>query len=69
LAGAVLGALFVSWGKTTVSESNPDTWLYFQGLLFVVVVAYAPGGLLGVLRSGQRRAAALLRRRGQAVTS
>ena len=50
LVGAVLGALLVSWGKTTVSESNPDQWLYIQGLLFVVVVAFVPGGLVGLLR-------------------
>ncbi len=67
LAGAVLGALFVSWGKTTVSESNPDTWLYFEGLLFVVVVAYVPGGLLGLIQSGGQRASSLLRRRSAPV--
>ncbi|MDD9371165.1 MAG: urea ABC transporter permease subunit UrtC [Acidimicrobiales bacterium] len=53
LYGAVLGALIVSWGKTSVSESRPDDWMYIQGLLFVVVVAYAPGGLLGLLRSAR----------------
>jgi urea transport system permease protein len=53
LYGAVLGALLVSWGKTSVSESRPDDWLYIQGLLFVLVVAYAPGGLLGLVRSGR----------------
>lgn len=53
LYGAVLGALLVSWGKTSVSESRPDDWMYVQGLLFVVVVAYAPGGLLGLLRSAR----------------
>jgi urea transport system permease protein len=53
LYGAVLGALLVSWGKTSFSESRPDDWMYIQGLLFVVVVAYAPGGLLGLLRSAR----------------
>jgi urea transport system permease protein len=61
LWGAVLGALLVSWGKTTFSESRPDDWLYLQGLLFVVVVAYAPGGVLGVLRSAGARVARLRR--------
>jgi urea transport system permease protein len=51
--GAVLGALLVSWGRTTVSETNPDNWLYFQGLLFVVVVAWVPGGITAVLRSAR----------------
>jgi urea transport system permease protein len=49
--GAVLGALLVGWAKTGLSESRPDDWLYLQGLLFVVVIAWAPGGVLGLLRS------------------
>jgi urea transport system permease protein len=51
IVGAVLGALLVGWGRTRFSESRPDDWLYLQGLLFVVVVAYAPGGLVGMARS------------------
>ncbi len=58
--GAVLGALLVNWGRTTVSESNPDNWVYFQGLLFVLVLAFVPGGIAGVLSSLPNR---LLRRR------
>ena len=62
LYGAVLGALLVSWGKTSFSESRPDDWLYLQGLLFVVVIAWMPGGLVGVLRAGRERAGSLLAR-------
>jgi len=51
LYGAMLGALLVSWGKTSFSESRPDDWIYLQGLLFVVVVAYAPQGLVGLFHS------------------
>lgn len=53
LYGAVLGAIVVNWGKTSFSESRPDDWLYIQGLLFVVIVAYAPGGILGLVRSAR----------------
>ena len=49
LYGAVVGALIVSWTKTTVSESRPDDWLYLQGLMFVVVIAFLPGGLAGLV--------------------
>jgi urea transport system permease protein len=49
LYGAVVGALLVSWTKTTVSESRPDDWLYLQGLMFVVVIAFLPGGLAGLV--------------------
>lgn len=49
--GAVLGALLVSWTKTTVSESRPEDWVYFQGLLFILVVGFIPGGIAGAGRS------------------
>jgi urea transport system permease protein len=49
--GAVIGALLVSWGKTSFSESRPDDWLYLQGALFVVVVAFVPGGIVGIFHS------------------
>lgn len=49
--GAVVGALLVSWGKTNFSEARPDDWVYIQGLLFVVVVGFVPGGIVGVART------------------
>jgi urea transport system permease protein len=63
LYGAVIGALLVGYGKTSFSESRPDDWLYLQGLLFVVVVAFAPGGIVGMLRSAGRLASSPFRRR------
>lgn len=53
LYGAVLGALLVGRAETSFSENRPDDWLYLQGILFVVVIAFAPGGLLGLLRDGR----------------
>lgn len=63
LFGAVLGALLVGWGKTSFSETRPEDWLYLQGALFVVVVAYAPGGLFGLLRSATHGVSGRFRRR------
>jgi urea transport system permease protein len=63
LYGAVIGALLVGYGKTSFSESRPDDWLYLQGLLFVVVVAFAPGGIVGILRRAGRLVATPFRRR------
>lgn len=60
--GAVVGALLVSWGKTSFSEARPDDWLYLQGLIFVVVVAFFPGGLAGMARSAWTFVSAPLRR-------
>jgi len=51
LWGAVVGALLINWGGTRVSEARPDDWTYIQGLVFVVVLAWAPGGLMGLGRS------------------
>ena len=63
LWGAVLGALVVNWARVTVSAARPDDWLYLQGLLFVVVLAFAPGGIAGLVRSGPRALTGLLAKR------
>lgn len=48
LIGAVIGALLVNAMETGISETAPDMWLYFIGLLFVLVVLFMPKGLVGV---------------------
>ncbi|WP_084269841.1 urea ABC transporter permease subunit UrtC [Patulibacter minatonensis] len=48
MAGAIAGALLVNFAKTELSEAMPSGWLYAQGLLFILVVAFAPRGLAGV---------------------
>ncbi|WP_422733337.1 urea ABC transporter permease subunit UrtC [Micromonospora sp. WMMD558] len=45
LLGPVLGAVAVAWARTALSERFPGTWTYLQGGLFVLVVAFLPGGL------------------------
>jgi len=55
LYGAIIGAILVNWGGTAVSEQWPDTWQYLQGLLFIVVVAFVPGGLVGLFKLGAQR--------------
>jgi len=63
LWGAVVGAIVVNWTRVHVSASRPDDWLYVQGMLFVAVLAFFPGGIAGLLRSGWRRVESLVRRR------
>ncbi|MEA2686452.1 MAG: urea transport system permease protein, partial [Actinomycetota bacterium] len=63
LWGAVLGALVVNWARVKVSSARPDDWFYLQGLLFVVVLAFAPGGIAGVLKSRFRSLVAVFERR------
>ncbi|MBR5966267.1 MAG: urea ABC transporter permease subunit UrtC [Treponema sp.] len=48
LIGAVIGALVVNVTKTLISESFPEIWSYFIGLIFVLVVLFLPRGLTGV---------------------
>ena len=49
LAGAVLGAVGVSWARSTFSESYPETWLYLLGALFIASVVFFPRGIVGSL--------------------
>lgn len=57
LLGPVLGSLAVSYAGSTLSASFESAWVYLQGLLFVLVVAFLPGGLgslPGALRKPER---------------
>lgn len=60
LLGPVLGSIAVSWAQTSISEQFPSGWIYFQGALFILVIAFLPGGLASVVGG--------LRRRRDAVT-
>jgi urea transport system permease protein len=47
LAWAAAGAVIVSWAKSSISEQFPSGWLYLQGALFVIVIAFLPKGIAG----------------------
>ena len=49
LAEAVIGAIGVSWARSTFSESYPETWLYLLGALFIASVVLFPKGIVGSL--------------------
>jgi urea transport system permease protein len=68
LAWAAAGAVVVNWAKTSLSEQFPSGWLYLEGLLFVVVIAFAPRGLAGIAEAGRTvlRRAGSLHLRGRA---
>ncbi|HWV79234.1 MAG TPA: urea ABC transporter permease subunit UrtC [Isoptericola sp.] len=55
LLGPVLGSVAVSWAQTSLSEQFPSGWIYLQGALFVLVVAFLPGGLASVVPALRRR--------------
>lgn len=51
LLGPVLGAVGVAVAQTNLASSFPSFWVYFQGLLFVLVIGFLPGGLASVPRA------------------
>ena len=50
LFGPALGALVLGYGRSTLSESFDDGWIYILALLFVFVTLLLPGGLASVPR-------------------
>lgn len=65
LFGPALGAILVAWAQSALSESFPSFWSYFQGALFVLVIAFLPGGLSSV---NLLRVALLRQQRGDTGT-
>jgi len=57
LIGPIAGAFAVNGAKSWLTVVAPSIWLYFLGLLFVIVTLYMPGGIAGLLRkfSGGRQ--------------
>jgi urea transport system permease protein len=58
LVGPALGAIAVAWARTALSEKLPSAWTYFEGLLFVLPVAFLPGGLASLIGLLRRRSSA-----------
>jgi urea transport system permease protein len=49
LAGAVLGAGLVNGAKSYFTVAFPEYWLYFLGLIFVIVTLFMPRGVMGLV--------------------
>ena len=47
-AGPVVGAVVLTWLQTSLSAYTP-AWQLYVGILFIVVILYAPGGLCGLI--------------------
>ena len=47
LVGAILGSVFINYAKSLVSEAMPQSWLFIQGGLFILVVTALPEGVIG----------------------
>lgn len=48
LLGPVLGAALVNGAKSFFTQSFPEYWLYFLGLLFVFVTLFLPRGVIAI---------------------
>ena len=50
LVGAIFGAGLVNVAKSWFTVAAPDYWLYFLGVLFIVVTLFLPKGFLGIFK-------------------
>ena len=44
--------MVINYAKSLISEQLPETWLFIQGGLFLLVVTALPDGLVGWWRQG-----------------
>ena len=55
LVGAILGAGIVNFAKSWFTVAFPEYWLFFLGLLFILVTLFLPQGVVGALDQIRRR--------------
>jgi urea transport system permease protein len=48
LVGAIVGAGIVNGAKSFLTQMFPEFWLYFLGLLFILVTLFLPQGVVGL---------------------
>jgi urea transport system permease protein len=50
LIGAIAGAGIVNGAKSFFTQAFPEYWLYFLGLLFILVTLFLPDGVVGLVK-------------------
>ncbi len=55
LIGAIAGAGIVNGAKSFFTQAFPEFWLYFLGLLFILVTLFLPQGVVGLVRKLRQR--------------
>lgn len=55
LVGAILGAGIVNFAKSWFTVAFPEYWLFFLGLLFILVTLFLPQGVVGALDDIRKR--------------
>ena len=49
IIGPILGAFAVNGAKSFFTQSFPEYWLFFLGLLFILVTLFMPRGIVGLV--------------------
>lgn len=49
-AGPMIGAVLLTYMRSMLSDYS-EAWLLYLGILFIVIVMFAPGGLAGIIRA------------------
>ena len=55
LIGPIAGAFLVNGAKSWFTQAFPEFWLFFLGLLFILVTLFVPQGVVGALRARRTR--------------
>jgi urea transport system permease protein len=50
LFGSVIGAILFSYAQNWLSNEFPSFWTYFQGLIFILVFGFFPGGVASMVQ-------------------
>ncbi|WP_324020535.1 urea ABC transporter permease subunit UrtC [Pantoea sp. JZ29] len=50
LIGPLLGAAIVNGAKSVFTVAFPEYWLFFLGMMFILVTLFLPRGVMGLLR-------------------
>ena len=69
LAGAILGAMSVNYGRSVLTNYFPELWPFILGGLFVLVVLLFPDGLVGIIQKGKSLLSQRKTGEGKAVVS
>ncbi|HET7098162.1 MAG TPA: urea ABC transporter permease subunit UrtC [Casimicrobiaceae bacterium] len=56
LVGPVLGAFIVNGAKSWFTVAFPEFWLFFLGLIFILVTLFLPHGVVGLFRRRRKDA-------------
>ncbi|MFA9440738.1 urea ABC transporter permease subunit UrtC [Uliginosibacterium sp. sgz301328] len=56
LIGPLIGAGLINGVKSWFTVAFPEYWLYFLGLIFILVTLYLPRGVVGLLQRKESRA-------------